>query len=418
MLELLEKLTIVISICFVIYSLKRLDKSTVHILHVIFFIICSVPLILDYIMGMPQYSDAYPLFKDACVDTVTRYWYCLYLLITQCIIIYFSKKLDYSVLITKYHEGEDKRDIYKSPKCFYVLLFFAFFAPLLALLFGMPKEYMITWAWRYDGFDASVINGYGTLERITYISIVAASILFCQKKQLYVKALAVLAVYMNVCIEGKRSALFFALAVFIMCFLMLSKVRNKKLVLTFLGILTLGIIILSSTSIQSDYRGYESTDDMYRMLRIDFFRDDTIKSAIYAMMHPERVTILDYPSQSFIMEIGYLMPLVWMGVPKVGYETYMTAALKYKEITQLTNGVRMTVSMFDCFIANFSYLGFVLGGLFIVKYSKYIDKCGSIVKPIMICGFLLCSMYSLSYICWYFEFWVVALFVIRKVKLV
>lgn len=389
------------------FCIKNFKKSVSNIVGLILYFLCVVPLILDFLFGYPVYSISYPGFSDSAFDDYTRLIYSFFILMLMVIMAV---------------AGNNKRiiepkntDYFSSEKFTTFLLILSFLAPFLAFSFGMKIKYIFTWAWRYDGIDTSTINGYGTLERISYICVIASCITFFRKKRLSLKILSLSSLYVNVCIEGKRSALFFGIISLLICYLFLAKKSNRLLVWASVAAFST-IVIGVSISIQSNFRGYETFEETYRILRVDFFRDDVIKASIYSILYPSKMRILNYPFQSLLMQIGYLFPIVWLDVPKIGYETFMTAALKYTTPDFLINDVRMTVSFIDAFISNFGFFGMLLVPLFCVFFSRTVDNKPSTLKPIFLCGFVLYSMYSLSYVCWYFEFWIIALVWLKFIK--
>lgn len=420
MLTFFEIATLLISVFWLISLLKKLGLQSMSIIYCIFWVVCVLPLALDYLIGRPEYNpNAYMLFVDACYDGTTRFLYCIYLLITQMIMKYYERKSEKkqksfsnksSVKISQTENLIDKKSFQR------ILFCMAIAVPILTVLFRVPILYLFSLSWRYEGLDLTSLTGYGTLERMSYIGIVAAAVLFFLKKNIPARLFMTVLLYMNVCIEGKRSALFFALAAIVLCYIEFSTSRNKKFWLYFGGIVIIVIVVNLTFFIQSTFRGYSSFAELYRMFRIDLFRDDTIKSAIYSLLHPSKVQILDYPFQSVIMQIGFLFPLVFTGIPRVSYETYLTAALKYRGIDELVNGVRMTPSLYDCGIANFGFLGFFVGGIVAILFAKYMNKCEHYWNPIIACGFMLYSMYSFAYICWYFEFFFMIYWVHKHVR--
>ena len=412
MLTFLEILTICVSIVFTFISLKSLNRSSIYIYHLIFVMLLVCPLCLDYLFGKPNYANSYPLFLDSYDDTATRYIYSAFILLTQFFILYYAKKNK-----NKYSfAAEEKESFYDKYSINLAIWLGAISTPLLAICFRMPIRNILTWGWRYDGYDVSSIIGYGSLERLTYISIISAAILLIRSKKLRTKIFTLLVIYINVCIEGKRSAIFFAVATVIICYLLLyeRKIKISKLIIP--GIICVFILVALSLKIQSSYRGYDTFEGLYRMIRVDFFRDDTVKSVIYLILHPEKGKVLDYPGQSLIMQLGFLFPLIWLPIPKVGYETYLTAALKYRDIYSLPNTVRMTPSIYDCLFANTSFLALFIIPIFIIVYSRYTDKATRSAKPILVTFFLMYSMYSLSYICWFIEFWLIVIFLSKRIR--
>lgn len=407
MVIIIEILVVLYSLYCLSISIKHINNNSINVIHAFFFVTCVFPLILDYVIGVPIYKNTYPLFNISQNHIPTRILYCLFLFLTQLIMLYFGRK-------QKREDTNSGLRVYDY-RWVRIILWISIILPIiLVFLFKIDTRILYSFNWRYDGFDTSVWNGYGSIERLTYIGVMASIIMLINNKYFFYRCLATIFLVSNICIEGKRSILFFALVAFVVCIIYRYKETKKSsnnLLLVLLVILGFLIIIFVSYQVQTKYRGYSSFSDIYRSSRIDYFRDDVIKASIYAMLDPN-IKILNYPFQSIIMELGYLFPLIWLGIPKIGYETYMTSALRFISIEYL-NDVRMTVSVHDSMIANFGIFGFILSGVIALIFANIADKQNSNLKPIIICGYILISMYSLSYVIWYFQFWSICIFLLN-----
>jgi uncharacterized membrane protein YvlD (DUF360 family) len=99
----------------------------------------------------------------------------------------------------------------------------------------------------------------------------------------------------------------------------------------------------------------------YVNLRIDYGRDAVIKQAIYGELHPERLTILDHRGQSLVFYGLFWVPRsVWPGKP-FPYAVYVTAAMMRAPVRDYRWGI--TTSVLDEAIANFGWLGMLIGPL-------------------------------------------------------
>lgn len=117
-------------------------------------------------------------------------------------------------------------------------------------------------------------------------------------------------------------------------------------------------------------------------------------------------------------QICFLFPLDfiigWLGIrlPKVGFNTYLTAALTGSTID---SGARwMTTSMGDEIIANFGFVGFIIFPLLLIYLIKKIDKMEGISQVFWLGGIVLMMMYSLNYIIYYLEFAVFIQLILKK----
>lgn len=426
----IDIITILISIVLCFRNLRRLNQSVRYIIYYVFVFIYVVPLILDYIVGLPNYlvwynaETRYGGFINSYNDPKVRVLYDIFLLISQFGIVYIGEKIKVTfgnTVLIPYSKKDVKTEIYfdgiLSQKHIFMCIIPAMIPPLLCLVNGYPYI-MVKWGWRDLQMFSSVALSpyYSTIERMTYISIVLMLCIIMSKgiknKSRYIvcfyKVVAAVLLMANACIESKRSIMFFTI---IMVLVIKIYGWGKKFKLgRYIMICAIGVIgvLAYSIYVKTAMRGYSSFIEVYTNLRVDMFRDDTVKLVIKSLIDSNTQKLLDFPFQSYLTQIGFLFPLDfiigWLGIriPKIGFNTYLTAALIGGSID---SGARwMTTSMGDEIIANFGFWGFIIFPLLLIYLIRKIDNMEGISQVLWIGGIVLMMMYSLNYIIYYLEF--------------
>lgn len=411
-----DYITIVVSVLIAVRSVRDLRNSSRYIVYYLFFVVFILPLALDYLIGKPVYSGLQVNygFELSYDDDMTRILYDIFVLGTQIIILKCFKKRRFHIRLSgknnlsKPYEISTTLDIKMRRIC----LFFAAVAPIFMTIRGY-YQVLFRFGWRdrqlYKGISSSAY--YGICEKLTYIGVTAAILLLLSKydkkaKQgIFLRILSGILLMMNSCIEAKRAILFYVLIVIIIVLIQMRNV-NIRAIAIFALISVIGVLAYTYV-VKIVFRGYVVGDGLYRTIRIDMFRDDTVKMSIYGIMHPDEIKILDYPFQSYLMQIKYFIitslisGLHIIHIPGVGYDQYFSAALAH---TSLDNPiVQMTVSMFDEAIANFGYFGFFIAPIVCAIVCRKIDEITDFEKVLWLGGFVLYMMFPLKYILYYIE---------------
>ncbi len=400
-----------------IKNLKNISSSSRYLLYYIFFFVFAVPLYLDYIVGFPAYStlsfpSRYWGFIESYDNLLTRVFYDVFLLFFQFVILNWQKRKTLAILQMQqetvlYEEGF-------SNQVKYISIVIALFTPFLTVLLGQ-QQILFAFGWRDAGNYSTIFDTgyYSILEKLSYLGVTASLFLIMMKvtkkgiSAYLLKLLAILCLIMNICIESKRSIIFFCFIVVIIirAFGFDKPIKPFRLLLA-IGCL-LGIVILLSVIVKTSYRGYTDFDSLYTTLRIDMFRDDTVKMALYSTFHRDRISILSYPFESYLMQIRSIFPLDIISglgildIPGVGYNTYFTCALAHVDLSYGYNW--MTTSMFDELIANFGIIGILIAPFICVKISQKIDSLKKFEKILWLSAVVLLFMYSLNYIMYFLE---------------
>ena len=406
--------TICISFIIFLKSLKKIRMSSKYVIHIVFFIIYVLPLFLDYTIGIVDYrvywnaSTHYIGFIESYQDESTRIIYDVFLIISQLIFLF--------ILPSK--PNPENKELVKTGQIFeinkygsVIFVVLGFLAPIICLFCGF-YEILFRFGWRDSGLYEEVIksNLYYTIEKITYIGIVSGCCLLFSKhrRKLVLNIVGFFIVVMNVSIESKRSALFFAIAVSLIVLLCYNgKIKLKDYI--FISVIGMIGVLLYSIFVKTEYRGYSGFKEIYTNIRIDFFRDDRVKMVIYSFLRStERRAILEYPFQSYLTQISSFFPIdFFVGkkifeLPIVGFNTYFTSSLM-GSLTLLDENW-MTTSMCDEMWANFSFGSIIIFPLLLKLFSNLIDSKSLLEKPVWLSLILLLFMYSINYISYYIEF--------------
>lgn len=192
--------------------------------------------------------------------------------------------------------------------------------------------------------------------------------------------------FMNICIQGKRSILFFALLVYIL--IMLPGLRNKALDskerrrkmfgIVIIAVIAVGIMIASTLVVKVTSRGYDANDfsELYTALRIDFFRDDRVRMAIYAILNPNQMKIVDFPGQTLLPIPTWIFPIDHIlgkfGISYPAYTSYFCSALLMLPRSQ--SFTYMTPCIYAELISNFGFFGALFMPFLCVWFASKADK--------------------------------------------
>lgn len=409
----IDILAIIVSMILFIASLFRLkNEFNCRLFYYWFFwIIFVLPLILDYVIGYPTYSYYGSRMRGFLIsygDNRTRIYYAAFIVFIQLVILFHRPRIRIKLGNEERVNKSSKIQNYiLSNRMTVICIAFAIIAPVICILLGWPQViYEFGWreAKKYQEF---VSRGFFTyIEEISYIGTVAAVILLMfdrEKKganKFLFKIFSAILLFFNLCIESKRSIFLFLLIIMSYIFLLKNKKKNlMKIIVTMLGLITIGLAASMYVKIVS--RGYVGFDALYTTTRIDFFRDDTVKMALYSTFNKNQMKILSYPFESYVMQIGYLFFLGlissagFIDIKRMGYDYYLTSALTG---TNLLNEKWMTTSMYDEAIANFGIAGIIVIAIFMSYYLRFIDEQSEFESILWLAFLVLYTMFSLDYI--------------------
>ena len=353
---------------YAVLALSRGHRHSALAVFIVHFLFCGVPLACDVLIGRPDYLN-HPGFRDASRDTLTSLVYCLYAAI--CPVIWWLTALSRKPVVSVLPHQERPTFTSIAVQLFnYALLL----APILAVFASPNPGLYLQYAWvavEEDRVSDAILNFHIIISVLCKASVFAgAFLLLWQRRPRWLLILACL--FLTAWIDGKRNIVLFE--VLIVCYTLWKRGFVGSAHVWKLGCVAALVIAGFSYFYQTTFRSnIISTYGWYENIRIDYGRDDVMKLAIYCELHPEEGTILDYRGQSMLFHLGTLVPRrVWDKKPEP-YAVYVTARMLEMPARRLAWG--MTTSILEEAIANFSWLGMLLGPLAISVVCRVGDRC-------------------------------------------
>lgn len=410
-------ITLIISGWFVAHSFKNITASNRYTYHLLFCVFYVFPILIDTLYKIPDYENIG--FSLSAEDTSTRYIYDVVLLLGQYIILYFKNN----------HKEQSNDDIDENVSNYNRYLIIGMLLPSLVAIFLVKNPMLlIVFQWRELHIFDQGVAFYYVAERFSYIGITCVLLLlFSNQSQglegILKRILYILFLYFNICIQGKRAAFFFSIIVMLLILFFKYKkylksngrsffsYKNISIGLLFAVVMSISINLLYTTSIDVQLKRTADGDNETAMTntRIDFFRDDRIRMAIYSENNPEKIRILDNYGQTMISDIKneffYFWTTVFFKIKRepLTYQHYFSNGVVGNSTVSEDVGF-MTVTFFAELISNFGIiLGVLLFPLLCVWFSKVTDKFPYPLNIIIASVFVLLNMFDTSYIFWYLE---------------
>lgn len=412
-------------------SFFEIKKNKTWVLYYVFFFLFVVPVILDRLYAFPSYELGFRYgYVIMGTDPLVTILYDIIIMFI-CFVFYYFLNFRYKVAEQK----ENKPFI--GNKYLKIVLFGATIFPILmflvACVVSKRSPFMIFdlgWKYKYEeGKLGGEIFAYSAIERLTYIAVTCCLLLITsvdfkklfkkkrkvgRDKKLIILTFIMLAflgisLLINMFLEGKRSIYLFAgIVLFItLYYKVLGKVKPWIAIVSFVaffGIALVVVFVLGDLFRTASAYGEGFTPYKYTSLRVDFFRDQSLKYVIYTLLHSKEVQVVSFPMQSYLTEIFYLFPIVYLPISfKKGYETYLTASYSFMDASSLGT-MRITNSGLDEMCANFSFFGVVIFVLALVYLIRTMSRLSDDKNVLVMVAFVLFMMYTTSYICWYYEF--------------
>ena len=423
-------LTLIVSTVFLIKNIKKIKFSARYIIWLIIFVLYIVPLYIDYFYMLPDYpsQDQLKGFTISRIDSLTCILFDIFFIYLQYRLLYYKGKDKISPFDTSFELTKGNR----------LLLFLGMtLAPLVVLLFVRQPFMLYTFGWRELGIIEPP-RFYDQAEQFCYFSSSCALLLLFERRKgllrnILQKIIALGFVYMVLSIQGKRAMLFFVMIsiLVILYFVFIDRIKNNRNWKIFLlyGFVLLGLagFYMSTISLEVQVkRGntYAETSEIVTSQRVDFFRDDRVRMAIYSEVHPDEMQILHYRGQTIIPDIFGLLPLNYLrdriGVGRKVYQTYFTCSLCGDNInssTVMRDSNWMTVTFISEVISNFSLLlAFLIVPFLCLKTSKLVNKLRYPFNILVILAFVMFNLFDTTYVVVYVEFMIIFYLVSRKKK--
>ena len=244
------------------------------------------------------------------------------------------------------------------------LLFLGLPAPLLAVLLA-PKpslysHYAVVLA-QESNRSFEVCHFWVALSAKLSILCAASILVFVPRISWRMVSIILPWVLFALWVDGKRNTI--AMVVLLAAVIVWQKrvVHGKALVA--IGGMAVVLLIGASLAYQVEVRsvGDDGWNQTYENVRNDYGRDSRIKMAIYAELHPEKLSILDYRGQSLLHDLTFFVPRTWWQEKPYPYGVYFTSAALDTSGEVRLYGWTFTTSWLGEAIANFGIFAGIVG---------------------------------------------------------
>lgn len=328
----------------------------------VYYLIFSVPLILDVIFGIPNYSSrSQYIYELASNDKKVIAAFNIVNVLIFLLFWFWRKEFNISF----------NRTITKS---FNAILIIAALLPILILLVNIYNIPSIKYASliEYSNYSVELNDLYNLFLNITLISVPSAMIFLIlnPKRHLPTTVIIYISIFIGIYMNGKRLVVF----IFLILLIVNVFINYRK---RFLGSIIFSIIFLLifnitySNYIEKEYAINKFNEDEYLQFRIDFSRDHNVKMALYKELNNSQ-PILDYRFQSFIYNILFFIPRDNWDDKPYPYGVYVTSSSLELNTTENLSW-QMTTSLLDESIAN---LGVPFGILFFIIVFLTVIRIG------------------------------------------
>lgn len=357
---------------FALWALLRLASgvhSTILVVMIVHFVLAGVPLLLDVVVGRPQYVR-FPGFRTATSDLVTNLIYCFYILLTSFLWWWMGGAPVRPTL----HDSEQVKLVL--PRVLRLMLFMLLLSPLVAVaLAPNPGVYASYGAViRNDSLQENQFHNLVAL--LSVLSLISGALILALSNKSVLRDAPVLFIGFVAAtwLHGKRSVI--AIGLFLWAFVLWYRGYLRRGRLFVAGFICILVLAGFSLAYQTSLRNIE-TNQLYENVRIDYGRDDVIKMTIFAELHPDTMKILEFRGQSILFHLTTYVPRQWWPGKPLPYGQYFTSALLMQP-PQLW-GWGMTTTWLSEAIANFSWLGIIIGPLTIALICRIGDARKNII---------------------------------------
>lgn len=387
---LFQIIAVIINIVIFIFTIRKLRYrlKTMHIVLFMYQVIYVLPIILEWIFGIQDYSYKYIGFQKALNDTNTNICYSIFVIITSISLFILSNKKNNTKDVTLV----DIRDILKNfkinPKV-YIIFFILMFLPLILALFSpSPSKYFNEYAYfqKYGSLVGETELWYHNKimkvgGSVSLLSIIITK--FFSKNNFTNNFIIYTAAIITGILNGKRTLFaFIVLGVLIVEILKSEKGKFPYKKIIFGSILIIVVFKSYGFIINKSLSNVSNIDE----LRLYFFRDIDVKFSIYALLNPQEYKILEFWGQSYLFNMLFYIPRnLWSGKP-YPYDIYLTSAvLGYKSFNIISWNFQ--ISFFGEALSNLGWLGIPISLLLLNKFIKISEKSNNLFI-IMLCIFI------------------------------
>lgn len=383
---LFKLLSVILNLCILIIIGKQISKrnfSLFFLLTIVFEVFFVLPIFLDIVVEEPN-LEKYKGFYISQKDQLTNIIYTIFVSIVPYIFYFEGKKTARSIGANNIQEicNNFLEKVNLSKVTILGLSLLSLLPVWLALFSPRPQNYFFDFAHFFNNTDAI---GYEYHTSIMYIGLYIALIsvlilkLFSKKNDLFSNYIVIVSIFFILWFCGKRTLPSLA----IMGIVMINIIRLPKGKTIWKDLFAGGFLIIAFFFLYIMLTDKRLVGlDSYDVMRVYFGRDDEVKMAIYSLLYPDKMKILDFWGQSYLFILTFFIPRsIWPNKPWP-YATYFTSSLVGLESTRYL-GWHMTTSWFGESIANFGWFGFLIGVWLFIKFIKISEKRDSVVVVVI-----------------------------------
>ena len=357
------------------------SQTTADYVIVLVYIFNCIPVLLDLVIGVPQYMSWYSAFQESLTDEVTCLLYNAYNVIVIMVLCHYAKKRSLMYSDDDSMSSSENTDS---------LVLSRWRTPVIDIIF-----IILPLAYAYIKCGITVFVGYATLSQRGVNSDVVSNInqlimvglFFCttryfSKRRSYIATLGLITYsLLAIWINGKRYIIVtFLLMVFYLYQMRCIGEKKRANLKVVLPVLAIGLVAFSMYYILN-VKITSTLDTVYSSLRIDFGRDDVTKFVINKVLLKGEA-ILEYPGQTFLSAIFMLVPRsIWPTKPYPHYR-YLTAAIFGTTIYNIPSG--MTPSIFEMSICNFGWVGIISTIFVLICFCHFADQSSRLENKLLL----------------------------------
>lgn len=351
----------------------------------IVYLFCCVPIIFNYLIGMPQYTVVYwyKSFIEPMNNVAVGVIYDIYITIAIFALYIYGTKMNRKLVTRAMAPNATLRNENENP-WIYVL---GIASPVLyVLISGNADKFLI-----YSSMSLRGVSGQDNLilNSLILVSLFCTCIMIFSGKITAKKMCTLtLITFILAWLQGKRFIIA-VMGVLYLFFLIKSELGKKGRKRIFWVLPILGITLIAFSAYYLAVIKPLSNvyfDSVYDMLRVDFGRDDVIKYVIYEEFFKKN-HILDYPGQSFFSTLFIFIPrFIWPSKPFSHYQ-YLTSSILNLPISNLPSGT--TPCWYEMTLCNFGYLGYLVGILGLIAFCYFADSMKQTKSKALVFMFIL-----------------------------
>ena len=371
---------------YVLFSSRKKSRDVAFYALALFDTVYVLPLLVELFLGKALVSSSYVGFVLSVNDEVTEILYGCFVIIVELFFFLFLKKSKPFSMPIATIAANIQNQLSKNTTVIFLSVVFLFAPLVLILLSPNPSLYLFDLG-AFDMKKATVSAvdvvyrkavHLGDFTTLAFISVIILKIVDKKNKPLY-KMLRIFGIAIIAIANGKRTFVTFLIIVLTMLDFLYGK-KKKYLLLN----ITVACICLASFFVAYAYVSgkYELNTNWYSVISEYFFRNNSVKVAIYSTLHPDKLRILDYPGQTLLFDVFFFVPRqLWASKPFPFPDYYTSAILGFSNLT--TFGWNFQTNIYAEFVANLGFIAFFIAPAVILFMCKRVNESKGILEYIL-----------------------------------